>query len=76
MMACAVPVTWSRRTRSRSGIGSFSPARASAIRSAMFRSSASQAASIRPAASATCTWPNGSSPAFSPAYAARTRSRW
>ena len=65
-MAWPVPVTWSRRTRSRSGSGIFSPARACAISSAMFRSSAAQAASSRDAASAIRTCPNGSSAAFCP----------
>ncbi len=51
-IAWPVPVTWSRRTRSRSGNGIFSPARACAISSVMFRSNASHAASSRAAASA------------------------
>jgi hypothetical protein len=65
-IACPVPVTWSRLTRSRSGSGGFSPALACVISSAMFRSSASQAASIRPAASAIRTWAKTSSAAFCP----------
>src|SRR5580658_2647816 len=58
-IAWAVPYTWSRRTRSRSGIDGRSPARAATMSSVMSRSRASQVLSISAAASATRTWPYG-----------------
>src|SRR5438105_1840870 len=73
-IAWPVPVTWSRRTRSRSGSGSRSPRRTCAISSVMFRSSASQVLSISAAASATRPCPYGSSLTFWPTSEARTRS--
>ena len=60
-MAWPVPVTWSRRVRSRSGSGILRSFLAWSISSVMSRSRASHAASISAAASAILTCANGSS---------------
>lgn len=75
MEAIARPVarTWSRRARARSSNGISLPADSSAYSSATLPDSWRHAASMSLAASAMRTLANGSSLAFSPANAARTR---